>query len=70
MVTHSLSLVLNFSIFCSAIRPGGNLLYQETEDQHQLLLVMSSSQFDIEGCQGTPAAAKADDDDAACLVLY
>ena len=70
IVTQSLSLVLNFPSLFSALRLGGSLLYQMTEDQHQLLLVIPSSQFSTPSCYMTPAASKAAAYSAACLVLY
>ena len=64
-----LSLVLKDFSFGSATISGGSLLYQVTEDQHQLFLVSSSSQCTKEAPQVTPAAFNAAFDDAANLVL-
>ena len=68
--TQTLSLVLNLGSLVSAIRSGGSLLYQWTDDQHQLLLVRSSSHKVTDGFQVTPAAARLAAVAAACLVLY
>ena len=69
LVIHSFNLCLKAFILGSTRRSGGSLLYNLTEDQHQLLFVSSSSQFDVDALQVTPAATNAASEDAACLVL-